>query len=129
MQLAIGATYRLTTPTEQRDLSEFKGDRLLAAAGIGNPRRFFRMLHAAGLEFTEMPLPDHFPFRQNPFTETDAAAILITEKDAVKCKALADPRVWVVPVKAEIDPLLVDFFVNTINKIQLQLQAQSQEKS
>jgi tetraacyldisaccharide 4'-kinase len=84
--------------------------RILAAAGIGNPARFFAMLRNAGLVFAEMPLPDHYDFAGNPFERADADLILITEKDAVKCSRidalLSDPRIWVVPVTARIDEAL-----------------------
>lgn len=83
---------------------------MLAAAGIGNPGRFFGMLRQAGLQFDEMPLPDHYDFAQNPFAAVRADIILITEKDAVKCRhhdALRnDPRLWVVPVSARVDAAL-----------------------
>jgi tetraacyldisaccharide 4'-kinase len=86
--------------------------RIVAAAGIGMPDRFFAMLRAAGLDIQELPLADHFDFAANPFSDLLADRILITEKDAVKCAAnpaLAnDERIWVVPLATEIDPRLVD---------------------
>ena len=86
--------------------------RLVAAAGIGNPARFFATLRAAGLYFDEMPLPDHYDFMANPFAAVNADIILITEKDAVKCRQLDalknDPRIWVVPVTARIEGALLD---------------------
>lgn len=86
--------------------------RLLAAAGIGMPDRFFAMLRAAGLAIHEMPLADHYAFDDNPFAGLAADLILITEKDAVKCRAnpalAADRRVHVVPLATTIDPSLVE---------------------
>ncbi|MGN6390061.1 MAG: tetraacyldisaccharide 4'-kinase [Burkholderiaceae bacterium] len=86
------------------------GKRLAAAAGIGNPSRFFDMLRGAGLRFAEIPLPDHYDFRADPFAGVTADVILITEKDAVKCRQVAalrdDPRLWTVPVAARLDPAL-----------------------
>nr|WP_245844783.1 tetraacyldisaccharide 4'-kinase [Noviherbaspirillum humi] len=86
--------------------------RLLAAAGIGNPARFFSLLRQAGLHFDELPLPDHHDFASNPFAGRDVDVILITEKDAVKCEQSEqlknDPRLWVVPVEANIDASLVE---------------------
>jgi len=83
------------------------GLRLAAAAGIGNPSRFFGMLKAAGLTIVELPLPDHHDFLDNPFAALEADIILITEKDAVKCAQNAalksDPRLWIVPVTARLD--------------------------
>jgi tetraacyldisaccharide 4'-kinase len=36
-----------------------------------------------------------------------ARAILMTEKDAVKCEAFADARCWYLPVEARVDDALV----------------------
>ncbi|MBZ2206794.1 tetraacyldisaccharide 4'-kinase [Massilia soli] len=96
-------------------LSSLAGKRLAAAAGIGNPKRFFDMLRAAGLAFSELPLPDHHDFLDDPFAAVDADIILITEKDAVKCGQLEnlinDPRLWVVPVTAQLDRALAEQIV------------------
>jgi tetraacyldisaccharide 4'-kinase len=35
-----------------------------------------------------------------------AAAILMTQKDAVKCARLADGRFWYLPLRAVLDPAL-----------------------
>jgi tetraacyldisaccharide 4'-kinase len=89
--------------------------RLVAAAGIGNPARFFGMLRGTGLAFEEMPLPDHYDFAGNPFAQVQADLILVTEKDAVKCSRIDalrnDPRIWVVPVTARIDHALAERIV------------------
>jgi tetraacyldisaccharide 4'-kinase len=92
--------------------------RLVAAAGIGNPERFFTMLEAAGLRFSRMPLPDHYAFQDNPFADIAADVILITEKDAVKCRHCDvlrnDARLWFVPVEAVIDAALADYIVEKL---------------
>jgi tetraacyldisaccharide 4'-kinase len=97
------------------DLALLKGKRIVAAAGIGNPGRFFTMLRAQGLDFTELPLPDHHDFLDGPFARVDADLILITEKDAVKCGQIEnlrnDPRLWVVPVTAQLDGALAEQIV------------------
>lgn len=85
---------------------------LVAAAGIGHPNRFFDSLAKAGLIFDRMPLPDHHVFTPSTFSGSHAEAILITEKDAVKCREIAalanDARLWVVPVDAQIDQSFAD---------------------
>jgi tetraacyldisaccharide 4'-kinase len=95
--------------------------RIVAAAGIGMPDRFFGMLRASGLAVEELPLADHFDFAQNPFAGLAADLILITEKDAVKCTAnpalAGDARIWVVPLATEIDPRLVDAVVLRLQDI------------
>jgi tetraacyldisaccharide 4'-kinase len=115
MQLVGDRAEQLADPRRSRPLASFAGQRLLAAAGIGNPGRFFALLRGAGLDFAELPLPDHYDFRDNPFALVDADVILITEKDAVKCGQLenlkGDPRLWVVPVAARIDAALAELIV------------------
>jgi tetraacyldisaccharide 4'-kinase len=115
MQLVGEVAEQLCDPGQRRPLAAFAGQRLLAAAGIGNPGRFFTLLRGAGLAFAELPLPDHYDFRENPFAALDADVILITEKDAVKCGQLEnlkdDPRLWVVPVTARIDAALAELIV------------------
>jgi len=96
-------------------LAQFQGKRIVAAAGIGNPDRFFAMLRAAGLTVAGLPLPDHHDFLDQPFAALDAEIILVTEKDAVKCRQIDnlkdDPRLWVVPVTAQLDVRLAEQIV------------------
>jgi tetraacyldisaccharide 4'-kinase len=118
MRATLGPSHPLRDGSARVSLAELaeqqgrQGWRVVAAAGIGMPDRFFTMLRAAGLTIHEMPLADHFDFVGNPFTGVAADRILVTEKDAVKCAAnpvlAADPRIWVVPLVTAIEPRLVD---------------------
>ena len=117
MVLAGDVAERLCDPTQRvalADLAE-RGQKIVAAAGIGNPGRFFGMLRSAGLALEELPLPDHHDFKDHPFAGVAADLILVTEKDAVKCRQIEelnnDPRIWVVPVSARIDRALADQIV------------------
>jgi len=99
-------------------LKQLRGKRLVAMAGIGQPQRFFDLLMAHGLDFTPIALPDHFDFRNMHFDRgvaADADIILLTEKDAVKCRHLDDPRLWVVPITAHVDPALVKLILEKIH--------------
>jgi tetraacyldisaccharide 4'-kinase len=115
MQLAGKLAEPLTRRGEAVALAGLAGKRIVAAAGIGNPQRFFAMLRAEGLEFAELALPDHHDFLDQPFARLDADIILITEKDAVKCGQIEnlknDPRLWVVPVTAQLDGALAEQIV------------------
>ena len=112
MELVGELAERLANRTEQVSLASLaaSGKRIVAAAGIGNPQRFFSMLVQAGITCQTLPLPDHHDFLDRPFDAVDADVILVTEKDAVKCAQLDylrdDPRLWVVPVTARIDAAL-----------------------
>ncbi|TWI65217.1 lipid-A-disaccharide kinase [Pseudoduganella lurida] len=117
MLLAGDVAERLADRSERVPLAALagQGKRIVAAAGIGNPARFFRMLAEAGLVFDELPLPDHHDFLDRPFARLGADVILLTEKDAVKCAHIEelrnDPRLWVVPVSARIDAAFVEHIV------------------
>ncbi|WP_343737354.1 tetraacyldisaccharide 4'-kinase [Achromobacter sp.] len=98
-------------------LSAFAGQpRIAAAAGIGNPERFFTTLRAAGITLSAtLPLPDHHDYATSPFQALDADVILVTAKDAIKCGALNDPRLWEVPVQAAFsDPGLFDWLADAL---------------
>ena len=84
-------------------LASFAGRRVHAVAGIGNPQRFFSQLRGAGLEITEHAFPDHHRFCRSELDFGDALPVLMTEKDAVKCGALAGLEGWYLPVAAEFE--------------------------
>ncbi len=114
MELVPGDAYRVNDPATTRTLDSFRGRRLTAAAGIGNPQRFFALLKGAGLSFHRMPLADHHRYAENPFARRNSEAVLMTEKDAVKCGRFDESRMWAVPVSARIDPGLVEAILGHI---------------
>jgi tetraacyldisaccharide 4'-kinase len=123
MRLVPEDAWQLTDPQLTRPLSKFAGQRVFAAAGIGHPERFFATLRATGLQPKTLALPDHYDFSADPFTSNDAQqadAILITEKDAVKCEHLNDPRIWVIPTTPMVDPDLIDLVCHRIAALQPQ---------
>jgi tetraacyldisaccharide 4'-kinase len=86
-----------------RSLDSFKGKRVHAVAGIGNPQRFFDLLENAGLDVDPHPLEDHASFGVEQLTFEEPGAVLITEKDAVKCESFAHDDVWCVAVDLLFD--------------------------
>jgi len=77
-------------------LAAWYGVRVHAVAGIGHPGRFFRGLEDAGLEVVGHAFGDHHRFQKTDFAFGDEGSILMTDKDAVKCRAFADDRMWAV---------------------------------
>lgn len=114
LQLTPGDAWHVDRPHLRRPLAQFAGTRVLAAAGIGAPERFFATLRAAGITPHTLALPDHYSYASNPFAEVEADAILITEKDAVKLGAWRDARIWVVPVEAALDHRLIESVVEKL---------------
>jgi tetraacyldisaccharide 4'-kinase len=114
LSLTPGDAWHLADPSLRRPLAQFAGSRVLAAAGIGAPERFFATLRAAGLTPITRALPDHYAFRDNPFADETVDAILLTEKDAVKLGAWRDARIWVVPVEATLPARLIALVVEKL---------------
>lgn len=85
-------------------LERWRGARVHAVAGIGRPARFFAMLRAAGLEPIEHPFPDHHAFVAADLDFADGLPVLMTAKDAVKCRAFAGDQCWEIPVVADLQP-------------------------
>jgi tetraacyldisaccharide 4'-kinase len=81
-------------------LSSLAGKRVHAVAGIGNPQRFFAQLDAAGLQVIEHAFPDHHRYRAAELEFHDGLPLLMTEKDAVKCRPFAAANRWYLPVTA-----------------------------
>jgi len=82
-------------------LAQFAGCKANAVAGIGNPGRFFDLLRHARIKVIEHVFPDHHVFSANDFANMDASLpILMTEKDAVKCKSLGLKNAWCLSVDA-----------------------------
>lgn len=111
MDLVVDGAWRLADG-ERRPLAELASMRRIAAvAGIGNPGRFFATLRRAGVRLdVTLGLPDHYDYARPPFAAIEADLILVTDKDAVKCPAVDDPRVWAVTVSAHLsDPAFFDW--------------------
>jgi tetraacyldisaccharide 4'-kinase len=87
----------------RRALATFAASQAHAVAAIGNPERFFRMLEGAGIRIIRHPLPDHYALRSGDIDFNDDLPVLMTEKDAVKCRDFAGPRHWYVPVDAVLN--------------------------
>jgi len=100
MQLVAQAAVRLDGRGAPCELAAFRGRRVHAVAGIGNPQRFFQQLSAHGMEVIAHPFPDHHPFTERELSFGDELPVLMTEKDAVKCAPFANARLWYVPVSA-----------------------------
>lgn len=106
---------QVATPADfHKPTDDFHKSKVHAVAGIGHPQRYFQHLETLGVPFTPHAFPDHHPYRAADLSFTDCDAILLTEKDAVKCAAFADARYWVLHVDAQIDPALTDHILRKI---------------
>jgi len=100
MQLSGEWLHPLAGEAAPMALSGLAGRRVHAIAGIGNPPRFFAQLAAAGLEVIGHAFADHHRYRARDLAFDDDLPVLMTEKDAVKCRRFAAANRWYLPVAA-----------------------------
>ena len=79
-------------------LERFRQQTVHAVAAIGNPERFFSTLRRNGITIEAHAFPDHHGFRRADLEFGDGAAVLMTEKDAVKCRDFRLDNAWYVPI-------------------------------
>lgn len=86
------------------------GRRVAAAAGIGDPSQFFSMLRSSGITLVAtLGLPDHAAFEADPLAGLEADVVIVTEKDALKCRPghASHDRIWVAGLHVELDPRFI----------------------
>ncbi|GAA0488064.1 tetraacyldisaccharide 4'-kinase [Tatumella punctata] len=102
MHLAAGDAVNLLSG-ETRKLSELRN--VIAMAGIGHPPRFFNTLREQGLvPQAEIAFSDHHAYSADEVEQllTGDQQLLMTEKDAVKCRTFARENWWYLPVSARL---------------------------
>ena len=90
---------------ERQPLGVFApGQAVHAVAGIGNPQRFFRTLEALNWRPIAHAFADHATYSAASLEFSPSLPLLMTEKDAVKCRAFAQPDWWYLAVDARPSP-------------------------
>jgi tetraacyldisaccharide 4'-kinase len=103
MVLVPGPLRRVDGGTGTLPLQALSSSTVHAVAGIGRPQRFFELLREAGVQVIAHPYPDHHRYVPEDIAFGDDLPVLMTEKDAVKCRRFADARHRYLPVEAELD--------------------------
>lgn len=96
---------------QQQDVAFFHSKTVHAVAGIGHPQRFFHTLQALGLTIIPHAFPDHYAFTYADIDFGTDALVIMTEKDAVKCKDFSDQRHWYLPVTAKLQQGFAEQFL------------------
>ena len=100
MTLQPGDFININDPQRKCKLSDMQ-QAVTALAGIGNPQRFFSLLETHDITMKQqLSFVDHHDFKANDLPE---GTVLMTEKDAVKCRPFAHADCWYLPVKANLD--------------------------
>lgn len=113
MQLHIDSALPLSGG-RARALSHFRGQRVHAVAGIAHPQRFFDMLRAEGIGVVPHAFADHHAYAPADLRFGSELPVLMTEKDAVKCKPFANEWHFAVPLSAELPAA---FWVSLLDRV------------
>ncbi len=87
---------------ETQPLGYFLGCSLHAVAGIGNPRPFFNILLNNQCKIRPHIFPDHHVFKKQDFDFEEDLPVIMTEKDAVKCRKFAKKNYWYLPIEVRL---------------------------
>ncbi len=117
MQLRGQTFYNLLNPKLTVTTDYFNGKLVKAIAGIGKPERFFNTLADLGLNVEGICFDDHHNFTLQDLADIKAEAVVMTEKDAVKCQPFAQAHCWVLPVDANIESGLLTLALTKLKTI------------
>ena len=116
----LESAYQLNDASNTKPLNQFADiylpSKMVAVAGIGNPQGFFDDLLSHGIAATGIALPDHCAYTAEFFNSINAPCLFITEKDAVKCAAISDERIWVVPMNIVIPDTLSEWLQSILQR-------------
>lgn len=115
MRLAGQQFHRLDDPRITCTARDLAGQTLHAVAGIGEPQRFFDHLATLGLKAQCHAFPDHHRYVPADLKFV-GDALLMTEKDALKCAGLCALPIWVLPVDAIVEPDLARHVLDILEK-------------
>ncbi|MBB3183469.1 tetraacyldisaccharide 4'-kinase [Halomonas fontilapidosi] len=91
-----------------------------ALAGIGHPARFFATLEALGVQPIPHAFADHHRFTASDLAFVDERPLVMTAKDAVKCRGLAADDSWVLEVEARPDDAFIDWLQRRLMSLSTQ---------
>ena len=93
---------------------DIQDKKIVAITAIGNPESFFSALEGFDLKFKKVIFNDHYLFNKNDFIKYADYNVVMTEKDAIKCKKFATKNFWVLPLETKVDERL---FQNILKKV------------
>lgn len=88
---------------ETKSLAQWAGISCHAIAGIGNPQRFFNTLADLNVSVkSHKVFADHHKITAAEIAFDDSLPVLMTEKDAVKCREFSSDKLWYLSVDAQL---------------------------
>lgn len=115
LQLKMDSLVAIHDPKKRAELNFFSGKQVHAIAGIGHPQRFFAMLEKLNIAVIPHIFPDHHQYKPTDLDFHDNLPIIMTEKDAVKCRLMTfKQELWALVVKPEVNKAFEDAISNKL---------------
>jgi tetraacyldisaccharide 4'-kinase len=102
---------------EKVNSARFSDTQVNAVAGIGNPQRFQQTLSALGIQSSLQAFSDHHAYTSDDLVFDNDLPIIMTEKDAVKCKGFAQPNWFYLPINARLPDTFWPAFQQKITRV------------
>lgn len=107
----------LKNPNLRMPLTKLEGSHFHAVAAIGNPVRFFNLLQKLGAKIHTRIFPDHHLYQKQDLVDLMDKPLIMTEKDAVKCKDFAGDNWWYLPVYAKLPDSFADVIIKKLKHL------------
>jgi tetraacyldisaccharide 4'-kinase len=117
MNIKFTSALKLNNLNISKDIKSWAGTTVHAVAGIGNPDRYFNMLENFGIDIIRHSFADHADFHVKDLTFNDGLPVLMTEKDAVKCRDMRIENAWFLPIDAIISN---EFILSLTEKLRVE---------
>ena len=107
MQLKLNKAINLLDGRQQA-LHHFVAKQSLAVAGIGHPQRFFQQIQQQVEDIQCQAFSDHHVFQMRDLPAN--VPVLMTSKDAVKCRDFSADNFWEVPAEPLVSESIIKRF-------------------
>ncbi|PCJ20182.1 MAG: tetraacyldisaccharide 4'-kinase [Gammaproteobacteria bacterium] len=97
------------------------GPKVHGVAGIGNPDRFFASLRKQGFDVVEHRFPDHYQYQSGDLQFGDSLAVVMTEKDAIKCTHFCLDSHYYLKVSSHVDDSMMSRLMPLLAQAKLDL--------
>jgi tetraacyldisaccharide 4'-kinase len=94
-----------------------KGETVHVVTGIANPKRFYSYLRSHDIRIIKHIFPDHYFYTSEDLQFGDELAVVMTEKDAVKCKDMVGENAWYIPINARLNEVFHHRITNLLRDI------------
>jgi len=81
-------------------IDTLRGKSIHVVTGIGNPARLYSYLRKYEIRVIKHEYPDHHRYSNDDIRFNDDLPVVMTEKDAVKCRKYAGKNMWYIPISA-----------------------------